>query len=99
MFCSLLPGVTPPALALWDVDGDSVEDVLLSVTEWTNHTHPTQRNKSTARRGEEGFLVKAWCALSIQRNDRGILDKRRGRVWCQNILVMCVSHMEEHVTQ
>ncbi|XP_026201581.1 protein FAM234B isoform X2 [Anabas testudineus] len=38
-------GVTPPALALWDVDGDSVEDVLLSVTEWTNHTHPPQRNK------------------------------------------------------
>ncbi|XP_071758143.1 protein FAM234B [Centroberyx gerrardi] len=38
-------GVTPPALALWDVDGDSVEDVLLGVTEWTNDTHPTQGNK------------------------------------------------------
>ncbi|XP_071330506.1 protein FAM234B isoform X2 [Trachinotus anak] len=38
-------GVTPPALALWDVDGDSVEDVFLGVTEWTNDTHPTQRNK------------------------------------------------------
>ncbi|XP_049601979.1 protein FAM234B [Syngnathus scovelli] len=38
-------GVTPPALALWDVDGDSVDDVLLSVTEWTNDTHPTQGNK------------------------------------------------------
>uniref|UniRef100_A0A3P8T600 Family with sequence similarity 234 member B n=1 Tax=Amphiprion percula TaxID=161767 RepID=A0A3P8T600_AMPPE len=25
-------GVTPPALALWDVDGDSVEDVFLGVT-------------------------------------------------------------------
>uniref|UniRef100_A0A3Q2YNH7 Family with sequence similarity 234 member B n=1 Tax=Hippocampus comes TaxID=109280 RepID=A0A3Q2YNH7_HIPCM len=41
-------GVTPPALALWDVDGDSVDDVLLSVTEWTNDTHPTQGNKSSA---------------------------------------------------
>ncbi|XP_022623220.1 protein FAM234B [Seriola dumerili] len=38
-------GVTPPALALWDVNGDSVEDVFLGVTEWTNDTHPTQRNK------------------------------------------------------
>uniref|UniRef100_UPI0037E7A0B0 protein FAM234B n=1 Tax=Semicossyphus pulcher TaxID=241346 RepID=UPI0037E7A0B0 len=38
-------GVNPPALALWDVDGDSVEDVFLGVTEWTNDTHPTQGNK------------------------------------------------------
>ncbi|KAM9345909.1 protein FAM234B [Symphorus nematophorus] len=38
-------GVTPRALALWDVDGDSVEDVLLGVTEQTNDTHPTQGNK------------------------------------------------------
>ncbi|XP_074511600.1 protein FAM234B [Sebastes fasciatus] len=38
-------GVTPPALALWDVDGDSVEDVFLGVTELTNDTHPTQGNK------------------------------------------------------
>ncbi|XP_070836520.1 protein FAM234B [Chaetodon trifascialis] len=36
---------TPPALALWDVDGDSMEDVLLAVTEWTNDTHSTQGNK------------------------------------------------------
>lgn len=35
-------GVTPPALALWDVDGDSVEDVFLGVTESTNETHTTQ---------------------------------------------------------
>uniref|UniRef100_A0A8D0ADV0 Family with sequence similarity 234 member B n=1 Tax=Sander lucioperca TaxID=283035 RepID=A0A8D0ADV0_SANLU len=38
-------GVTPPALALWDVDGDSVEDVILGVTEWSNDTHPMQGNK------------------------------------------------------
>ncbi|CAB1449904.1 unnamed protein product [Pleuronectes platessa] len=38
-------GVTPPALALWDVDGDSVEDVLLAVAEWTNDTRPAQRSK------------------------------------------------------
>ncbi|XP_054891450.1 protein FAM234B [Poeciliopsis prolifica] len=38
-------GVTPPALALWDVDGDLVEDVLLGVTEWANGTHATQRSK------------------------------------------------------
>ncbi|XP_028267951.1 protein FAM234B [Parambassis ranga] len=38
-------GVTPPALALWDVDGDSVEDVFLGVTAWTNDTHITQGNK------------------------------------------------------
>ncbi|XP_075940274.1 protein FAM234B [Anarhichas minor] len=38
-------GVTPPALALWDVDGDSVEDVFLGVTEWTNDTHSTRGNK------------------------------------------------------
>ncbi|KAK5856674.1 hypothetical protein PBY51_008255 [Eleginops maclovinus] len=37
-------GVTPPALALWDVDGDSVADVFLGVTEWTNDTHPKQGN-------------------------------------------------------
>ncbi|XP_067334294.1 protein FAM234B isoform X2 [Channa argus] len=38
-------GVTPPALALWDVDGDLVEDVFLGIAEWTNDTHPAQRNK------------------------------------------------------
>ncbi|XP_034568194.1 protein FAM234B [Notolabrus celidotus] len=38
-------GVNPPPLALWDVDGDSVEDVFLGVTEWTNDTHPSQGNK------------------------------------------------------
>uniref|UniRef100_A0A8D3C2Z2 Family with sequence similarity 234 member B n=1 Tax=Scophthalmus maximus TaxID=52904 RepID=A0A8D3C2Z2_SCOMX len=38
-------GVAPPALALWDVDGDSVEDVILGVAEWTNDTRPTQRSK------------------------------------------------------
>ncbi|KAM3598867.1 uncharacterized protein V6R79_023691 [Siganus canaliculatus] len=39
--------VTPPALALWDVNGDSMEDVFLSVTEWTNDTHLTQgKNKN-----------------------------------------------------
>ncbi|XP_029294130.1 protein FAM234B [Cottoperca gobio] len=38
-------GVTPPALALWDVDGDSVADVFLGVTELTNDTHLTQANK------------------------------------------------------
>uniref|UniRef100_A0A8C6SDL5 Family with sequence similarity 234 member B n=1 Tax=Neogobius melanostomus TaxID=47308 RepID=A0A8C6SDL5_9GOBI len=38
-------GITPPALALWDVDDDSVEDVLLGVTEWPNDTLPTQANK------------------------------------------------------
>uniref|UniRef100_A0A3B5B683 Family with sequence similarity 234 member B n=1 Tax=Stegastes partitus TaxID=144197 RepID=A0A3B5B683_9TELE len=38
-------GVTPPALALWDVDGDSVEDVFLGVTGWTNDTHGAQGNK------------------------------------------------------
>ncbi|KAM9844292.1 protein FAM234B isoform 1-T1 [Aulostomus maculatus] len=38
-------GVTPPALALWDIDGDQVDDVLVGVTEWTNDTHLTQGNK------------------------------------------------------
>uniref|UniRef100_A0A3Q0T4Z2 Family with sequence similarity 234 member B n=1 Tax=Amphilophus citrinellus TaxID=61819 RepID=A0A3Q0T4Z2_AMPCI len=37
--------VTPPALALWDVDGDSVEDVFLGDTEWTNDTHGKKGNK------------------------------------------------------
>lgn len=40
-------GVTPPALALWDINGDSMEDVFLGVTELTNDTHPSQGNKST----------------------------------------------------
>ncbi|KAM4530995.1 protein FAM234B [Odontesthes bonariensis] len=38
-------GVTPPALEVWDVDGDSVEDVFLGVTARTNDTHTTQGNK------------------------------------------------------
>ncbi|CAL8302039.1 unnamed protein product [Merluccius merluccius] len=33
-------GVTPPALALWDVDGDAVDDVLLGATRRSNDTHP-----------------------------------------------------------
>ncbi|KAM4635349.1 protein FAM234B isoform 2-T2 [Polymixia lowei] len=37
--------VPPPALALWDVDGDSVDDVLLGDTKRTNDTHPIQGNK------------------------------------------------------
>ncbi|XP_041673007.1 protein FAM234B [Cheilinus undulatus] len=37
--------VNPPALALWDVDEDSVEDVFLGVTELTNDTRSTQENK------------------------------------------------------
>uniref|UniRef100_A0A3Q3WCB6 FAM234A/B beta-propeller domain-containing protein n=1 Tax=Mola mola TaxID=94237 RepID=A0A3Q3WCB6_MOLML len=41
-------GVAPPALALWDVDGDSVDDVLLAVTKWTNDTRPPQGNKRIA---------------------------------------------------
>ncbi|XP_015235472.1 PREDICTED: uncharacterized protein KIAA1467 homolog [Cyprinodon variegatus] len=49
-------GVTPPALALWDVDGDSVEDVLLGVTEWINGTHATQRSKV--------YSAVAVCAVS-----------------------------------
>lgn len=40
-------GVSPPALALWDVDGDSFEDVLLRVTQYPNETHPSKENKST----------------------------------------------------
>ncbi|XP_047428434.1 protein FAM234B [Mugil cephalus] len=38
-------GVTPPALALWDVDGDSLADVLLSVIAWTNGTRIMQGSK------------------------------------------------------
>ncbi|XP_041813230.1 protein FAM234B [Chelmon rostratus] len=49
---------TPPALALWDVDGDSVEDVLLAVTEWTNDTHSTQ--------GSKVYSVVALSAVSGQ---------------------------------
>ncbi|XP_012735112.2 protein FAM234B isoform X1 [Fundulus heteroclitus] len=49
-------GITPPALALWDVDGDSVEDVLLGVTEGTNGTHATQRSKI--------YSAVAVCAVS-----------------------------------
>lgn len=40
-------GVAPPALALWDVDGDSLEDVFLAVTELTNDTHPIQGKEGT----------------------------------------------------
>ncbi|CAN9505763.1 unnamed protein product [Ophioblennius macclurei] len=39
-------GVTPPALALWDLDGDLVEDVILGVTMSTNDTRSTQGNKN-----------------------------------------------------
>lgn len=42
-FC---PGFTSSALALWDVDGDSVEDAIVGVTEGTDDTRPTQGNKS-----------------------------------------------------
>lgn len=42
----LCAGVIPPALALWDVDGDSLKDVFLGVTERTNDTHLAQGSKS-----------------------------------------------------
>eukprot|EP00066_Takifugu_rubripes_P012576 XP_011601842.1 PREDICTED: uncharacterized protein KIAA1467 homolog [Takifugu rubripes] len=38
-------GIASPPLALWDVDGDSMQDMILGVTEETNDTHPTQGNK------------------------------------------------------
>ncbi|XP_076020698.1 protein FAM234B [Genypterus blacodes] len=53
-------GVTPPALALWDVDGDSVEDVLLGVTEWTNDTHRTQVYRAVALSAISGQLLWRW---------------------------------------
>lgn len=43
VFC---PGFTPSALALWDVDGDSVEDAIVGVAEGTDDTHPTRGDKS-----------------------------------------------------
>lgn len=46
LISALGSGLTPPALALWDVDGDSVEDVLLAVTESTNETRTTQKSRS-----------------------------------------------------
>uniref|UniRef100_A0A3B5MPA1 Family with sequence similarity 234 member B n=1 Tax=Xiphophorus couchianus TaxID=32473 RepID=A0A3B5MPA1_9TELE len=63
-------GVTPPALALWDVDGDSVEDVLLGVTEWTNGTHATQRSK-----GKLFYSAVAVCAASGQLLWREVLNE------------------------
>ncbi|XP_068193431.1 protein FAM234B isoform X2 [Antennarius striatus] len=50
-------GVTPPALALWDIDGDSLEDVFLGVTEWTNDTHPTQVYSAVALSAASGQLL------------------------------------------
>ncbi|RVE69144.1 hypothetical protein OJAV_G00075010 [Oryzias javanicus] len=38
-------GVTSPPLALWDVDGDSMQDVLLGVTSRSNDTRSTPGNK------------------------------------------------------
>ncbi|KAM8824195.1 protein FAM234B isoform 1-T1 [Synchiropus picturatus] len=38
-------GVTPPALTLWDIDGDSVDDIILGVTDWTNGSHLLPANK------------------------------------------------------
>lgn len=43
------PGITSAPLALWDVDGDSLEDVIVGVTEAANDTRPSPGNKS--RRG------------------------------------------------
>lgn len=59
-------GVTPPALALWDINGDSMEDVFLGVTELTNDTHPSQGNKSTwgaVHKGRETFV--SWIYFNI----------------------------------
>ncbi|XP_005468498.1 protein FAM234B [Oreochromis niloticus] len=50
-------GVTPPALALWDVDGDSVEDVFLGVTEPTNETHTTQTYSAVALSAVSGQVL------------------------------------------
>ncbi|XP_029996316.1 protein FAM234B [Sphaeramia orbicularis] len=65
-------GITPPALALWDIDGDSVDDVLLGVTEWPNDTHPTQGNK--------GYSAMALSAVSGQ-----VLWKKIMREWVMYI--------------
>lgn len=61
-------GVTPPALALWDINGDSVEDVFLGVTELTNDTHPSQGNKSmwgTVHKEHETFVSRIYFNVGV----------------------------------
>lgn len=65
-------GITPPALALWDVDGDYMDDVLMGVTEWTNDTHLTPGNKV--------YSAVALSAVSGQ-----ILWKKPMREWVMYI--------------
>lgn len=66
MMWFLCPGVTPPALSLWDVDGDSVEDVFLGVTEWTNDTRPALGNKGTQGIScWRHFFVNLVCVCSL----------------------------------
>ena len=50
-------GAVLPALALWDVDGDSVEDVFLGVTTQTNDTRPTQVYSAVAVSAVSGQVL------------------------------------------
>lgn len=65
-------GITPPALALWDVDDDSVEDVLLGVTEWPNDTLSTPANK-------------VYSAVALSAGSGRILWKKIMREWVMYI--------------
>ncbi|XP_075879708.1 protein FAM234B isoform X1 [Nelusetta ayraudi] len=39
-------GGFPPALAMWDLDGDSLQDVLVGVTEYTNNSRASKDTKA-----------------------------------------------------
>ncbi|KAM6956933.1 protein FAM234B [Aplochiton taeniatus] len=68
--------VTPsPALALWDVDGDSIEDVLLGVTDRTNDTQPSLGNNKV-------YSVVALSAVSGQVLWRRVLRESAMYIQC-----------------
>lgn len=45
-----LSGVTSPPLALWDVDGDGLEDVLIGVTNISNDSQPMNAQSKGERK-------------------------------------------------
>uniref|UniRef100_A0A672IVS8 Family with sequence similarity 234 member B n=1 Tax=Salarias fasciatus TaxID=181472 RepID=A0A672IVS8_SALFA len=82
-------GVTPPALALWDLDGDSVEDVILGVTAWSNDTRTVQGNKSIQFK-----YAVAVSAVSGQELWRKVMSESVMSVQCGLQYTICSSSEE-----
>lgn len=58
-----LSGVTSPPVALWDVDGDGLEDVLIGVTNISNDSQPMNSQNKREQSGHTSHELQSGLDL------------------------------------